>query len=133
MNDNFKFILINNYFKCKWILPVAKYIYVKYKYCDFENKEWVQGPSGLIIRKPWDWFCCCSVVKSHLTLQPHGLQHARLLCLPLSQSFLKFMSIVSDSIYPSHPLPFSSSFVFHLPQHQGLFNESTLQIRWPKY
>ena len=27
---------------------------------------------------------CCSVAKSCLTLQPHGLQHSRLLCPPLS-------------------------------------------------
>ena len=27
--------------------------------------------------------CCCLVSKSCLTWQPHGLQHARLLCLPL--------------------------------------------------
>ena len=26
--------------------------------------------------------CCCSVVKSCLTLQPHGLQHTRLFCPP---------------------------------------------------
>ena len=28
--------------------------------------------------------CCCSVAKSCLTLQPHGLQHVRLPCPPLS-------------------------------------------------
>ena len=28
--------------------------------------------------------CCCSVTKSCPTLQPHGLQHARLPCPPLS-------------------------------------------------
>ena len=28
--------------------------------------------------------CCCSVTKSCLTLRPHGLQHAQLLCPPLS-------------------------------------------------
>ena len=27
---------------------------------------------------------CCSIAKSHPTLRPHGLQHARLLCPPLS-------------------------------------------------
>ena len=40
---------------------------------------------------------------------------------------------VHDAIQPSHPL--SSPFLpaFTLSQHQGLFNESVLHIRWPKY
>ena len=40
---------------------------------------------------------------------------------------------VSDAIQPSHPLPSSSPLVFNLFQHQSLFNESVLHIRWPKY
>ena len=43
-------------------------------------------------------FCCCWVAaKSRPTLQPHGLQHARLLPLfsTISESLLKFMSIES--------------------------------------
>ena len=35
--------------------------------------------------------CCCLVTKSSLTLQPHGLQYARLICPPL------FLRICSDS------------------------------------
>ena len=40
---------------------------------------------------------------------------------------------VSDAIQPSHPLlsPFPPA--LNLSQHQGLFNESALHIRWPKY
>ena len=38
-----------------------------------------------------------------------------------------------DGIWPSHPLPPSSSFSFNVFQHQGPSNESTLRIRWPKY
>ena len=37
-----------------------------------------------------------------------------------------------DSIQPSHPLS-SPSPAFNLSQHQGLFHESVLHIRWPKY
>ena len=41
-------------------------------------------------------------------LRPHGLQHARLLCPPLSPSLLKFMSIesviLSNHLSLSHPL-----------------------------
>ena len=40
---------------------------------------------------------------------------------------------VSDAIQPSHPLSSPSPPVFNLSQHQGLFNESALHIRWSKY
>ena len=40
---------------------------------------------------------------------------------------------VGDAIQPSHPLSFPSPPALNLSQHQGLFNESALQIRWPKY
>ena len=41
--------------------------------------------------------------------------------------------LVGDAIQPSHPLssPFLPSFNF--TQHQDLFNEMILRIRWPKY
>ena len=40
---------------------------------------------------------------------------------------------VGDAIQPSHPLSSPSPPVFNLSQHQGLFNESVLRIRWPRY
>ena len=40
---------------------------------------------------------------------------------------------VDDAIQTSHPLLFPSSPTFNLSQHQGLFQESVLPIRWPKY
>ena len=40
---------------------------------------------------------------------------------------------VGDAIQPSHPLSSPSLPAFNLYQHQGLFNESALCIRWPKY
>ena len=40
---------------------------------------------------------------------------------------------VSDAMQPSHPLSSPSPPTFNLSQHQGLFNESVLHIRWPKY
>ena len=40
---------------------------------------------------------------------------------------------VSDAIQPSHPLSSPSPPAFNLSQHWGLFNESTLHIRWPKF
>ena len=81
---------------------------------------------------------CCSVVKLCPTLQPHGLQHARLFCPLLSsssvsRSLLKFMSIesvrLSNRLIICHallllPLIFSRIRVFS--------NESALHIRWAK-
>ena len=40
---------------------------------------------------------------------------------------------VCDAIQPSHPLSSPSPPAFNISQHQGLFNESTLCMRWPKY
>src|SRR5574341_187772 len=40
---------------------------------------------------------------------------------------------VCDAIQPSHPLSSPSPPALNLSQHQGLSNESALQIRWPKY
>ena len=40
---------------------------------------------------------------------------------------------VGDAIQPSHPLSSPSPPTINLSEHQGLFNESALSIRWPKY
>ena len=40
---------------------------------------------------------------------------------------------VSNAIQPSHPLPSPSPPTFNLLQHQDLFNESVLRIRWSEY
>ena len=40
---------------------------------------------------------------------------------------------ISDAIQPSHSLLSPSPPALNLSQHQGLFNESVLRIRWPKY
>ena len=40
---------------------------------------------------------------------------------------------ISDAIQPFHLLMPSSPSALNLSQHQGLFNESTVCIRWPKY
>ena len=96
------------------------------------------------------------------SLQPHGLQHARLPCpsltgklelrkLQLPEFTQTHVHWVGDDIQPSHPvIPFSSC--LQSSQHQCLFkwvsysvsfqmsqlfsvfsNESALRIRWPKY
>ena len=40
---------------------------------------------------------------------------------------------VGDAIPQSHPLSSPSPPALNLSQHQGLFHESALHIRWPKY
>ena len=66
------------------------------------------------------------------SLQPHGLQHARLPCF-LSRSLLKLMSIElvmpSNHLILCHPLFLRSIF----PSIRVFSNESVLRIRWPQY
>ena len=68
------------------------------------------------------------------SLQPHALQHTRLPCpsqpLELAQTPVHR---VGDAIQPSYPLSPPSPPPFNLSQHQGLFSESVLRMRWPKY
>ena len=57
--------------------------------------------------------------------------------LPVHHQLLEFTQThvyrVSDAIQPSHPV-LSPSLPSHNPsQHQSLFHESTLCMRWPKY
>ena len=56
---------------------------------------------------------------------------------PVQHQFLKLTQThilwVSDAIQPSHPLSSSSPSTLNLSQHQGLFSESPLHIRWPKF
>ena len=69
------------------------------------------------------------------SLWPHELQHARLPCsLPTPQSLLKLMSI--NSVMPSNHLILCRPLLLQpsiFPSIRVFFNESVLQIRWPKY
>ena len=57
--------------------------------------------------------------------------------LPVHHQFLEFtqthMHRVGDAIQPSHPLSSPSPPAPNPSQHQSLFHESTLCLRWPKY
>ena len=61
-----------------------------------------------------------SHVKSD-SLQPHGLQCARLPCPSLSPRAQTHVHFVSDCIKPSHPLLPASPPALNLSQHQSLF------------
>ena len=56
--------------------------------------------------------------------------------LPVHHQLLEFTQThvhwVGDAVQPSHPLS-SPSPAFNLSQHQCLFSESILRIRWPEY
>ena len=68
------------------------------------------------------------------SLEPHGLQHTRLLSITNSQSLLKLMSIKpvmpSNQLILHHPLLLLPSI---LPSIRGFSNGSVLHLRWPKY
>ena len=76
----------------------------------------------------------CLVTKSCPSLWPHGLQHTRLLCPPLSPG-------VCSNLWPSsqwcHPTISSSvALFFSCPQSfpaSGSFPMSRLWVRWPEY
>ena len=54
--------------------------------------------------------------------------------LPITNwSLLTHIHCVGDAIQPFHPLSSPSPPAFNLSQHQGLFFESVLCIRWPEY
>ena len=56
------------------------------------------------------------------SLQPHGLQHARLPGpSPNPRAYSNSCPLIGDAIKPSHPLLSPSSPTISLPQHQGLF------------
>ena len=81
--------------------------------------------------------CCCSVIKLYqLIATPWTAAHQAPLSSTISQSPPKPMFI--ESVMPSNnlilccPLLFLPS-IFPSIRHQGLSNESTLHIRWPKY
>ena len=69
------------------------------------------------------------------SLQPHGLQHARLPCpSPTPQSLLKLMSIESEM--PSNHLILCRPLLLLpsiFPSIRVFSNMSVLRIRWPKY
>ena len=80
----------------------------------------------------------CSVQFSHSvvsdSLRPHESQHARAPCPSPTPEFTQTHVLrVSDAIQPSHPLLSPSPSAPNPSQHQGLSNESTLCMRWPKY
>ena len=68
------------------------------------------------------------------SLQPHGLQHARLLCLSPTLGVYANSCPLSRWCHPtvsSSVVPFSSH--FNLSQHQGLFQWFSSLYQWPKY
>ena len=75
----------------------------------------------------------CSVMSN--SLQPHGLQHARLPCPSRTpRRLLKLMSI--ELVMPFNHLIFCHTLLFLpsiFPSIRVFSNESVLLIRWPKY
>ena len=74
----------------------------------------------------------CSVLSD--SLQPHGLQQARLPVLHYLPEFAKtHVHWVSDVSQPSHPLSSPSSQASILPSFRVFSSELTLLIWWPEY
>ena len=79
--------------------------------------------------------CCCSVTKSCLTLC--NLMGCSTPGFPVLHYLLEFAQThfhwVGDAVQLSYPWLAPSPPSLNLYQHQALFNESALYIRWPKY
>ena len=80
-------------------------------------------------------FCCCLVTKLCLTLcNPMDCNTPDFPVLHYLPEFAQtHIHWVSDAIQPSHPLSPPSPPALNLSQHQALFSELALLIRWPKY
>ena len=76
-----------------------------------------------------------SVTQSCLTLYDHG--DCSMPGFPVHHQFPQLAQThvhwVTDAIQQSYPLSSPSPPAFNLSQHQGLYQESVLCIRWPKY
>ena len=85
--------------------------------------------------RPNYWHCfCCSVIKSCLTLQLHGLQHTRLPVLHYLPKFAQtHVCSVGDAIQRSHPLSPLLLLPSIFPSISVFSNEWAHYIRWPKY
>ena len=76
----------------------------------------------------------CSVTSD--SLLPHRLQHTRHPCsspTPGDELTQSHVHRVSDTIQPSHPLPYPSPRAFNHSSIRVFSSESVLHIRWPKY
>ena len=80
-------------------------------------------------------FFCCSAAQSCPTLcDPMDCSMPGVPILHYLPQFAQtYVPCADDAIQPSHPLLLPSSPTLNLSQHQGLSNELTLHIRWPKY
>ena len=98
--------------------------YNEIKYCLFPS-------INLLKRMSWIQFSH-SVVSNSLRPMDYSMPD-----LPVHHQFPEFTEThihrVSDAIQPPHPLSSSFPPAFNRSQYQGLYNESALSIRWPKY
>ena len=84
------------------------------------SRCWWEGPrKGWCNRLPCN--CCFSVIKWCLTLQCHGLKHARLLYSSLSPGVCSNSCPLSKWCHPTVSSSVTHSLAVSLPQHQGFF------------
>ena len=84
---------------------------------------------------PYTYHTTCSVqsLSRVWTVTPRTTAYQTSLSTTNSESTQTHVHWVSDAIQPSHPLLSPSPPAPNPSQGQGLFNESALLIRWPKY
>ena len=100
---------------------------------------WLWSKTSKLLYKPnyWDsffvylWLSCFSVAKSCPILYS-PMQHARLLCPPLSPGICSKSCPLSWWFYPSSVAPLLLLLSI-FPSNRVFSNQSALCIRWPKY
>ena len=91
---------------------------------EVQTTLWITGPC-----------CCCSVAQSCPT--PGNPMDCSMPGLPVLHHLPEFAQVhvhcISDAIQPFYPMMPSFLSALNLSQHQGLFHELAVRIRWPKY
>ena len=81
------------------------------------------------------WFCCLVAQSCPTLWDPMDASHPASLFIPhhLLELPQGQVHCVRDVVQPSRLLMPSSPSILNLSQHRGLFQESSVCIRWPKY
>ena len=125
-----KYLLTARYFIRKWTFPLLQHLIFETEIKNIHILNWAKVFLMFMVFRSDQ--ISHSVMSN--SLRPHESQQPG---LPVHHQLPEFTHThvhrVSDAIQPSHPLSSPSPPAPNPSQHQSLFHESTLRMRWPKY